>query len=201
VIASVRLYVVRHAETAWSLSGQYTGVTDLSLTPEGERMSIELAAPLAAIQFSAVLMSPRLRARRTCELAGLSARAQIDDDLAEWDYGDYEGMHTAQIRTLHPDWNIWSDGCPGGELPAQVSQRADRLLARLLPWHGNVALFTHGQFARVMAARWIGLRGEQGQHLTLRPASVSVLDFDVDHPERSVISLWNSTPASRAISG
>ena len=192
----VQLYLIRHGETAWSLSGQHTGRTDLPLTAYGEQMARDLAPSLMAIRFSRVLTSPRLRARTTCELAGLGAAAEIRSDLAEWDYGDYEALRASEIRGARPDWDIWRDGCPGGESPAAVSERADRLIAALKQLDGPVALFSHGQFGRVLAARWIGLAVREGQHLTFAPARVGILGYDGDHPGRKVISLWNATSGS-----
>ena len=193
----LRIYLVRHGETAWSLSGQHTGRTDLPLTSHGEAMARGLATALNGITFTLVLTSPRLRARTTCQLAGCGGPdAQLEPDLAEWDYGAYEGLRTAEIHKQHPAWDIWNDGCPGGETPAAVSERADHLIARLIDTSDlkrNVILFSHGQFGRVLAARWIGLPLTQGQHFTMAPASISILGFETDHPSRRVISLWNST--------
>ena len=192
--APLQIYFIRHGETAWSLSGQHTGRTDLPLTPHGEAMARGLASALQGIAFSLVLTSPRLRARATCELAGFGgAGVQLEADLAEWDYGDYEGLRTAEIHELHPAWDVWNDGCPGGETPAGVSERADHLIARLRDLTGKVIAFSHGQFGRVLAARWIGLPMTQGQHFAIAPASISILGFEADHPHRRVISLWNST--------
>ncbi len=194
--APLQVYFIRHGETAWSISGQHTGRTDLPLTSHGEAMARSLATTLRGIDFSLVLTSPRLRARATCSLAGLgifgSRVAQIDPDLAEWDYGDYEGLRTAEIRQRHLDWDVWRDGCPGGEMPADASDRADHLIARLCKLSGPVALFSHGQFGRVLAARWIGLPVTQGKHFTIDPATVGILGFEPDHPRRRVIALWNA---------
>ena len=193
----LKLYLIRHGETAWSLTGQHTGRTDLPLTPHGQEMAAQLATALKDISFSLVLTSPRLRARATCAGAGLSAAAQVEPNLAEWDYGDYEGLRSAQIHESHPGWNVWEDGCPGGETPADVGGRADRLIARLHDFGaevgGNVALFSHGQFGRALAARWIGLPVAQGQHFTIDPASISSFGFETNRPQRRVISLWNAT--------
>ena len=190
----LQIYFIRHGETAWSLSGQHTGRTDLPLTPHGEAMARELATALKGIDFSLVLTSPRLRARTTCKLAGFDGtRVQLEPNLAEWDYGDYEGLRTGEIHELHPAWDVWNDGCPGGESPAGVSERADHLIARLRDLTGNVIAFSHGQFGRALAARWIGLPVTQGQHFAIAPASISILGFEADHPHRRVISLWNST--------
>ena len=189
----LQIYFIRHGETAWSLSGQHTGQTDLPLTPHGEAMARQLAPTLTGIVFSLVLSSPRLRARTTCELAGLNATAQVEPNLVEWDYGDYEGLRTTEIHKLRPDWNVWEDGCPGGEMPTDAGQRADRIIARLRDLTGKVALFSHGQFGRVLAARWIGLPVTQGQHFSIDPASLSILSFETAHPHRRVISLLNAT--------
>ena len=189
----LQIYFIRHGETEWSLSGQHTGRTDLPLTPHGEATARNLTVTLARVSFSLVLTSPRLRARATCELAGLGARAQTEPDLSEWDYGDYEGLRTVDIHTRHPAWDIWEDGCPGGESPADVGGRADQLIARLRNCSGAVALFSHGQFGRVLAARWIGLVVAQAQHFALAPASVSILGFEAEHRQRPVITLWNAT--------
>jgi probable phosphoglycerate mutase len=189
--APLRIYFMRHGETAWSISGQHTGRTDLPLTPHGEQMARALAPALAAVDFGLVLCSPRLRARRTCELAGLGAHTEIESDLAEWDYGEYEGLRTAEIQQLRPDWDVWRDGCPGGEDPDQVGARADRLIARLQGLVGNVALFSHGQFARVLAVRWAGWPTLAGQHFAVDPATISILGFEPDHPHTRVIAMWN----------
>ena len=189
-----RLHFIRHGETEWSLTGRHTGKSDLPLTARGEEEARELAPCLGAIAFARVLSSPRRRARRTCELAGLGDAAAIEDDLAEWDYGDYEGLRSAQIQSLNPGWSIYRDGCPGGETPAAIGARADRLLARLRGLEGNVALFSHGHFGRVLAARWIGAPLEFGAHLALGTASLGILAADPAPPRIAVIALWNAAP-------
>lgn len=205
--APLRLYLVRHGETEWSLSGRHTGRTDIPLTAHGENEARELAPRLRNIPFAHVLTSPLQRARQTCELAGLSPMAIIEPDLAEWDYGDYEGQHSVDVRKKRPDWNIYRDGCPHGDMPAQVSERADRLIAHLRTLDGNIALFSHGQFGCVLAARWIGLPLIEAQHFTLGTASLSILGYDPRHPEVAVIALWNaasgetSGPMSRSSTG
>jgi broad specificity phosphatase PhoE len=191
---ATRLYLVRHGETAWSISGQHTGLTDIALTAHGEDQARALAPYFAKIRFAKVFSSPLMRARRTCELAGLGAAAQNESDLVEWNYGDYEGRRSADIVKERPGWSVWADGCPHGETPAMVSERADRLLIRLRAIPGNVAVFSHGQFGSALAARWIGLPVGQGQHLELSPATVSTLSVARDHPDIPVISLWNSAP-------
>jgi broad specificity phosphatase PhoE len=191
--AALQVYFIRHGETAWSLSGQHTGRTDLALTPHGVAMARELATALKGTRFSLALSSPRLRARSTCALAGFEGPGvQIDENLAEWDYGDYEGLRTAEIHEQRPAWDVWMDGCPGGEAPSDVSERADLLIARLRDLTGNIVLFSHGQFGRALAARWIGLPVAQGQHFAIAPASIGILGFETDHPQRRVISLWNA---------
>jgi probable phosphoglycerate mutase len=187
----MQIYLIRHGETAWSLSGQHTGVTDLSLTGGGEQEARALGPRLRELNFAHVLVSPRLRAHQTCTLAGFGATARVDSDLAEWDYGHYEGRRTADIHTDHPDWNIWRDGCPGGDSPAVVSARADKLLARLEKMQGSIALFSHGQFSIVLAMRWIGLTVWEGRHFTLHTASLSLLAHATSHPELHTINLWN----------
>jgi broad specificity phosphatase PhoE len=189
------LYLIRHGQTAWSLSGQHTGRTDIPLTARGEEEARELIPWLRSIQFARVFTSPRQRARRTCELTGLGPQAEIDPDLAEWDYGDYEGKLSSDIRMGRPDWNAFRDGCPNGEMPAQVSARADRLIMTLCAMDGNIALFSHGQFGLALVARWIGLPVAEGQHFSLATASLNILSYNPTHPEVRVIALWNATPA------
>ncbi len=193
--APLTLYLVRHGQTAWSLSGQHTGRTDIPLIAEGEDEARRLAPWLAQIHFAHVFTSPRLRAQRTCELAGLGGRAVVEPDLAEWDYGDYEGKLSSDIRSGRPEWNIFRDGCPQGELPENVSDRADRLIARLCMTGGNIALFSHGQFGMALVARWIGLPVSEGRHFALGTASLSILGHSAANREVRVITLWNATPA------
>jgi broad specificity phosphatase PhoE len=188
----LRLHLIRHGETAWSLSGQHTGRTDVALTTHGEAQARSLEPLLGAIRFDFVFTSPALRARRTCELAGTSLPlAKIEADLAEWDYGQYEGKISSDIRKERPGWNCYRDGCPDGESPGDVSNRADRLIARLCRLRGNVALFSHGEFGCSLAVRWIGLPVEQGEHLQLGTASLSILGFNPAHPGLRVIAQWN----------
>lgn len=189
---SLKLHLIRHGETEWSQTDQHTGRTDIPLTTRGEDAARELVPVLKGIPFSHVLTSPLQRARKTCDLAGLGAAAIIEPDLTEWDYGNYEGKKSVDIRLALPDWNVFRDGCPNGELPAQVLERADRLIARLRKLDGNVALFSHGQFGGVLAARWIGLPLVDAQHFPLGTSSLSVLGFNPHHLEVPVISLWNS---------
>ena len=189
---TLRLYLIRHGETEWSLSGRHTGRTDLPLTPNGEDEARDLGKHLLDIPFVHVLTSPLKRALQTCELAGLNQTAEIEPDLAEWDYGDYEGQRSVDILKERPDWNVYRDGCPRGEMPAQVSARADRLIARLRRLDGNIALFAHGQIGSVLAARWIGLAVADAQHFMLGTASLSIFSFDPHHPAVPVIALWNA---------
>jgi probable phosphoglycerate mutase len=190
----LRLFYIRHGETAWSLTRQHTGRTDLPLTATGESEARALAPWLSDLKFSHVFTSPLQRARRTCALAGLSDTAEIDPDLAEWNYGDYEGKLSGDIRVSHPGWNAFVDGCPGGEMPGAISDRADRLILRLGTLTGNVALFSHGEFAGVLATRWIGLPVSDGAHFSLDTASMSILGENPSHPEIRVIRLWNALP-------
>ena len=193
-LPSPRLWLVRHGQTAWSLSRRHTGTTDLPLTPTGETEAGALAPWLAAARFTRVLTSPRQRARRTCALAGLGDQAEIEPDLAEWDYGDYEGVTSAEIRVARPGWNVYRDGAPAGETPADVEARADRLIARLAALAGNIALFSHGQFSSALAARWIGLPIADGRRFALTTASLSLLSISPDQADTRVISLWNAVP-------
>ena len=187
-----RIYLIRHGETEWSRSGQHTGLTDIPLTAHGESQAQELAQRLRDISFTRVFTSPRQRARRTCELAGFAPVAETDPDLAEWNYGDYEGKRTVDIKKERSDWNLFLDGCPCGESPVQVSDRADRFIARLRALEGNVALFSHGHFGRALAARWIGSPVSQAQHLLLSTASISILGYEHNHADEPVIALWNA---------
>ena len=188
-----RIYLVRHGETEWSLSGQYTSRTDLALTAHGEGLARELRLRLTDISFARVLSSPRQRARRTCELVIPGAPPEIEPDLGEWDYGDYEGQRSAAVHKEHPDWNLFCDGCPHGEMPAQVSTRADRLIAKVCTMEGNIALFSHGHFGRVLAVRWIGLPVGEAQHFLFSTASLSIFDYEHDQADSPVIALWNAS--------
>jgi len=188
----LNIYLVRHGETEWSLSGQYTGRTDIPLTAHGEDAAREVGRRLQGIPFAHVLTSPLQRARQTCALAGLEPTPEIAPDLTEWDHGDDEGRPHAEVSAARPDWNLFRDGAPNGETPAQLSARADRLIAHLRSLDGHIALFAHGHVGRVLAARWIGLPVAQAQCLLLSTASVSVLCYEHDRTDQPAIALWNS---------
>ena len=190
----MRIYLIRHGETEWSLSGQHTGRTDIPLTGHGEDEARWLVPWLRNISFIRVFTSPSQRARRTCELVGLGGAARLEPDLVEWDYGDYEGKRSADISKERPGWNLFDDGVPNGESPVQISARADRLLSQLCTFNGKVALFSHGHTSRVLAARWMGLPVSDGQHLSLDTGSLSILGTDPHHPELRTIELWNARP-------
>jgi probable phosphoglycerate mutase len=196
----LKIYLVRHGETEWSLSGQHTGVTDIRLTGRGEEEARELRPWLGSVPFARVYCSPRQRAQRTCELAAGSPSIEIDPELAEWDYGEYEGRTSASILEERPGWNTFLDGCPGGESPSQIGARADRVVRRLLALQGDVALFTHGEFARVLALRWIDAPVALGRNLSLGTATLSVLAHAATHPGTPVIDLWNASPAALIVS-
>ena len=183
------LLLVRHGATEWSASGQHTSRTDIALTPEGERQARDLAEVLAGFDITTVLCSPMHRARRTCELAGLGDRAVIDDDLREWDYGEYEGVTTATIRRTVPGWTVWTSICPGGETIDQVSARADRLIARVKAATGTTIAFAHGHILRVVAARWCELDPVEGRRFVLDPATLGVLGWERETP---AIRRWNT---------
>lgn len=184
------VYLARHGETAWSVSGQHTGLTDLALTDAGEANARALAPRLASIHFALVLTSPLRRAMRTCELAGFADRATIDPDLVEWNYGEYEGRRTAEIVAERPGWQLFRDGCPGGESPAQAGQRADRVIARMRAANGNVLVFSSGHILRTIGARWLGLPPAGGAWFMLGTASLSALSYEHDLSE-PVHQLWN----------
>jgi broad specificity phosphatase PhoE len=186
-------YLARHGETAWSLSGQHTGLTDLPLTERGERTARRLGERLKGLTFAKVFTSPLQRARRTCELAGFGAVAEVDRDLVEWDYGQYEGRRTAEILAERPDWQLFRDGCPGGESPAQIAARADRIVNRVRAVQGDVLLFSSGHFMRVLTARWLGIEPTVNcRYFMLSTASLSALGYEGSRA-RPVIRLWNET--------
>ena len=187
------VYIARHGETAWSLSGQHTGLTDIPLTERGERMAIALGERLRGMTFATVISSPLNRAYRTCELAGFAAQASVDSDLVEWNYGQYEGLTSKQIHAERPDWNLFRDGCPGGEMPAAIADRADALVARLRKLPDPILLFSSGHITRVIAARWLGLAVEiMAARLLLGTASLSALSYEHTLGEPA-IRLWNDT--------
>jgi probable phosphoglycerate mutase len=186
------IYLARHGETAWSLSGQHTGRTDLPLTKQGEERARRLGERLKGKSFAGVFTSPAQRAVGSCELAGFAAVAETLPDLAEWDYGQYEGVTSAAIHERNPDWQLFRDGCPGGESPQQVGERADRVLSRVAAIQGDVLLFSSRHILCVLAARWLGLGPECGRYFTLNTASLSALGYDPHRPQR-LIQLWNDT--------
>jgi len=187
------IYLARHGETAWSLSHQHTGLTDLPLTERGEQTARRLGGRLEGLTFLKVFTSPLQRAKRTCELAGFGSTAKVDPDLVEWDYGQYEGRRGSDIRAERPDWNLFRDGCPGGESPKQISDRADRVVVRVRAIPGDVLLFTSGHFIRVLAARWLGLEPTaNSRYFMLSTASLSALGYE-DDLSRPVIRFWNDT--------
>lgn len=186
-----RVVAVRHGETEWSASGRHTSRTDLPLTDEGRRRAEGLAGALSEWTFAVVLSSPLRRARETCEIAGFASRAELDDDLREWGYGEYEGLTTPEIRERDPDWSLWRDGCPGGEQPSEVAARADRVLARLADAGGDALVFAHGHVLRVLAARWVSLGAAFGARLALGAGAISVLGHERD---TRVIERWNQVP-------
>jgi len=183
-----KVYLLRHGETEWSLNGRHTGVTDIPLTENG-RVAARLLKPiLAKVTFTLVLTSPLQRARETCELAGLGQFANVEPDLIEWNYGEYEGLKTDQIRLTSPGWSVFRDGCPGGESPEQVGARADRVITKVRAAAGNVALFGHGHFTRVLAARWINLSANYGENFLLDTATLNVLGY---YRESPAFMIWN----------
>lgn len=184
-----RVFLIRHGETAWSLSGQHTGVTDIPLTNNGRKIAGRLARIMRRLTFASVLVSPLSRARETCELAGLGERAEVDRDLMEWNYGEYEGLTSKQIHLRAPAWVLFENGCPGGESPEAIRERVDRVIARVRSVDGNVALFAHGHVFRVFVARWIGLPASAGRHFLLDTAAVSVLGYYGDYP---AVKRWNA---------
>ncbi len=186
-----RLYVARHGQTAWSLAGRHTGRTDLELLPEGEAQARALGVRLAGMRFAAVLTSPLQRARRTCEIAGFG-NASVDPDLVEWDYGTYEGRRTDEIRAEYPNWDVFRDGCPGGESADAVVARADRVIARVRAVKDDALVFSSAHLSRVLAARWFGASVDAARHLMLAPASLSALSYEHDLTEPAIL-FWNDT--------
>jgi broad specificity phosphatase PhoE len=187
------IYLARHGETAWTVTGQHTGLTDLPLTAAGERNATRLGDRLKGLTFAKVFTSPLQRAVRTSELAGFGGIAEIDCDLIEWDYGAYEGLTGAEIRAKRPRWQLFRDGCPGGESPQHAATRADRVVSRVRAVQGDVLLFSSGHFIRVLAARWIGIEpAPNARYFMLSTASLSAVGYEND-PSRPVIRLWNDT--------
>jgi broad specificity phosphatase PhoE len=186
------VYLARHGETAWSLSGQHTGLTDVPLTERGERNARRLGERLAGLAFAKVFTSPLQRAARTCELAGFGSVAEVGRDLVEWNYGDYEGLRTTEIRAKHPDWQLFRDGCPGGESPDQIGARADRVVSRVRAINGDVLIFSSGHILRVLATRWLGLETAAARFFMLNTASLSALGCE-NNLSQPVIRLWNDT--------
>lgn len=184
-----QVYLIRHGETEWSVSLQHTGVTDIPLTANGRRLARQLKPVLSREPFELVLTSPLQRARETCDLAGLGGRAEINRDLMEWDYGDYEGLTPKQIHERAPGWMIFRDGCPGGERAEQVGARVDRVIARVRAAGGDVVLFAHGHVFRVFAARWLGLPAGAGRHFLLDTATLNILSYYRDVP---AVKRWNA---------
>jgi probable phosphoglycerate mutase len=191
--AGLNAFAIRHGETAWSLSGQHTGTTDIPLTNNGRRHAKRLRPVLAKETFALVLVSPLQRARETCKLSGLDDKAVVDQDLLEWNYGKYEGLTPAQIHEMAPGWLIFRDGCPGGEAPEQVGVRADRVIMRARGAEGDVALFSHGHLLRVLVARWLGLPVGAGQHFLLDTGTLSVLG---DYYGIPAVRVWNGPISS-----
>lgn len=190
------IYLARHGETAWSLSGQHTGLTDLPLTERGAENVCQLRERLSGLTFVKVFTSPLQRAVQTCNIAGFGSVAEVERDLLEWDYGAYEGRRTVDIHKERPGWQLFRDGCPGGESPAAVGARADRLLALIRAIDGDVLMFSSGHFLRALTARWLGLAPAAGRYFQLNTASVSILGFEHDRSD-PVIRLWNETALVR----
>ena len=184
-----QVYLIRHGETAWSLSGQHTGTTDIPLTENGRRVAKLLQPVLTKETFTLVLTSPLQRARETCALAGLGESAKIERDLMEWNYGEYEGLTSQQIHTTRPGWMVFTDGCPGGESPDQVGARVDRVIAKVRAVEGHVALFAHGHVLRALAARWLGLRAADGCHFLLDTATLNIMSSYRGIP---AVQRWNA---------
>jgi probable phosphoglycerate mutase len=189
-----RVFLVRHGETVWTLSGQHTGRTDIPLTPRGETDARRLGERLRDKKFAQVLVSPLQRARRTCDLAGFGDQCQVDPDLQEWDYGEFEGLKTPEIRARQPNWVLFRDGCPGGETADQVGVRADRVIERVKAVGGDSLLFAHGHLLRILTARWIGLPASAGRLLLCDPTSLGILAHEHDCADEPVVRLWNEEP-------
>ncbi len=193
----LRLFIIRHGETKWSQTGRHTGGSDIPLTKRGEQEAREIGVRLRTVEFSKIFTSPLQRAKRTCELAEPDKAVTTDSDLSEWNYGDYEGKKSSDIRKDCPNWDLFRDGCPAGESPRQVAARADRIIVRLRLRVGNYALFTHGQFGAVLAMRWIGLPIADAEHFPLGTGSVSILAYASRHSDVPVVTRWNE-PSRRS---
>ena len=194
------VYLARHGGTAWTITGQHTGVTDLPLTPEGEEEAIRLGERLEGLTFVEVITSPLQRALRTCQLAAFGSAAEVDPDLREWNYGRYEGRTSAEIHAERPDWHLFRHGCPDGESPDQVGERADRVIRRVRAiGKGDVLLFSSGHFLRVLVARWLGLPPAAGRYFLLGTASLSKVGYEHDQSEPAIL-LWNENPHHEHIS-
>ena len=187
------VYLARHGQTAWTISHQHTGRTDLPLTPQGETEATRLGPRLQALTFAAVLTSPLQRAVRTCELAGFGSAAEVEPDLVEWNYGAYEGRTSADIHAERPDWQLFRDGCPGGESPDQIGARADRVVRRVRAIDGDTLLFSSGHVLRVLAARWLGLDPGAGKYFLLGTGSLSAVGYEHDRSD-PVIRFWDEMP-------
>lgn len=184
------VYLARHGNTAWTRSGQHTGLTDLQLTPDGERNAVRLGERLQGLTFAKVFTSPLQRAARTCELAGFKATAEVDPGLVEWNYGEYEGLTSEQIMQGNPNWDLFRDGCPGGESPQQIGERATRMVQRIRSVAGDVLLFSSGHLIRVLAACWLGVGPAGGRFFLLSPASLSALSYE-HNLSRPAVRLWD----------
>lgn len=187
-----KIYLARHGETTWSLSGQHTGMTDIPLTEQGEKNAKQLGKRLQDLTFSKVFSSPLQRALKTCELAGFGNKVLPDPLLQEWNYGDYEGRTTTEIQQTQPEWFIFRDGCPGGESPAQVANRCDQMIEKMKAINGDILIFAHAHILRMLATRWLGLPAEEGRLYFLSTASLSILGYEHNLSE-PVIRLWNDT--------
>lgn len=187
-----KIWLARHGQTSWSVAGRHTGRSDMPLTPAGEQEARELGVRLKAMTFAAIFTSPLQRSKRTCELAGFGGAAEVMPDLLEWDYGEYEGLTSAEIRARRPGWHLFRDGCPGGEHLGDVIPRADRVVARLKAATGQVLVFSHGHFLRVLSVRWAGIHPESGAHFALASGALCALGWD-NHSGDALIDRWNDT--------
>jgi broad specificity phosphatase PhoE len=187
------IYLMRHGETEWSVSGQHTGRADISLTPNGQKEARRLREQIQGVAFQHLFVSPLRRALQTCQSAGFGEKAEIEPDISEWDNGDYEGKTHREIDSVRPGWNLFRDGCPNGESPEQITNRVDRVIVKLRKLNGDIALFTHGHFGRVLGARWIGLSVEFAERFLLNTASLSILSYQHNDEGTPAILQWNST--------